>query len=241
MIMFQKVKISCKMQYFELWKSPYVEQVETWPLTISTVYTFSWYLPDVGGFMVSSSVSERGEALCESRYLSTNGCCIWLGNIPVTKYNVISSSDPAMCCYESCVRGIYHKCLISWKHVKSKGLINFLLESSLAKTESIFTEENLLKAAIKPEVIRAKRVARGPIAIFSRNCQFSYLIGTSNLSILSHLLSLLWFPITKINIKPKLKIPSCQFRVNYGLIVVGLFMVNDCNYLKYNIAVLAAN
>ena len=25
---------------------------------------------------------ERGEALCESRYRSTKGCCIWLGNIP---------------------------------------------------------------------------------------------------------------------------------------------------------------
>ena len=71
------------------------------------------------------------------------------------------------------------------KKVERKELINFLLKQSLAKTESIFTEETVLKAAIKPEVIRAKTGAQGPIAIFSRNCPFSYLIGTSNLSILS--------------------------------------------------------
>ena len=32
--------------------------------------------------MVSSSTKDRGEALCESLYRSTNGCCMWLGNIP---------------------------------------------------------------------------------------------------------------------------------------------------------------
>ena len=32
--------------------------------------------------MVSSSTKERGEALWESLYRSTNGCCMWLGNIP---------------------------------------------------------------------------------------------------------------------------------------------------------------
>ena len=32
--------------------------------------------------MVSSSTKDRGEALWESLYRSTNGCCMWLGNIP---------------------------------------------------------------------------------------------------------------------------------------------------------------
>ena len=32
--------------------------------------------------MVSSSTKDLGEALCESRYRSTNGCCMWPGNIP---------------------------------------------------------------------------------------------------------------------------------------------------------------
>ena len=31
---------------------------------------------------------ERGEALCESRYRSTKGCCIWLGNIPTEEEKV---------------------------------------------------------------------------------------------------------------------------------------------------------
>ena len=32
--------------------------------------------------MVSSSTRDRGEALWESLYRSTKGCCMWLGNIP---------------------------------------------------------------------------------------------------------------------------------------------------------------
>ena len=31
---------------------------------------------------MSSSTKDRGEALWESLYRSTNGCCMWLGNIP---------------------------------------------------------------------------------------------------------------------------------------------------------------
>ena len=61
---------------------------------INNVPLYDWpELPDVGGFMVSSSVSERGEALWESLYLSTKGCCMWLGNIPagVIRYLSVSS------------------------------------------------------------------------------------------------------------------------------------------------------
>ena len=42
--------------------------------------------------MVSSSTKDRGEALWESLYRSTNGCCMWLGNIPDGKKGFIAKN-----------------------------------------------------------------------------------------------------------------------------------------------------
>ena len=65
---------------------------------INNVPLYDWpELPDVGGFMVSSSVRERGEALWESLYLSTKGCCMWLGNIPAGVIIYLSVSSHLDC------------------------------------------------------------------------------------------------------------------------------------------------
>ena len=70
-------------------KKPSYAAVSDHPIDLLRNLYISPELPDVGGFMVSSSVRERGEALWLSRYRSTKGCCIWLGSIPVKEKNII--------------------------------------------------------------------------------------------------------------------------------------------------------
>ena len=70
-------------------KKPSYAAVSDHPIDLLRNLYISPELPDVGGFMVSSSVRERGEALWLSRYRSTKGCCIWLGSMPVNRENII--------------------------------------------------------------------------------------------------------------------------------------------------------
>ena len=78
-----------------------------------------------------------------------------------------------------------------------------------------------LSADIKVGVIQTKTEAPGPHVIFPHNCQFSDLIGNPNLSKLAPVKNCCDSPLVKTTLKPSTKseIPSCQFRVNYGLIV----------------------
>ena len=71
------------------------------------------------------------------------------------------------------------------------------------------------------KVIQTKTEAPGRHVIFFHNCQFSDLIGNPNLSKLAPVKNCCDSPLVKTTLKPttKSKIPSCQFRVNYGLIV----------------------
>ena len=87
---------------------------------------------------------------------------------------------------------------------------------------------------LKLGVIQTKTPARGPHVIFFHNCQFSDLIGNPNLSKLAPVKNCWDSPLVKTTLKPstKSKIPSCQFGVNYGLIVSTVLLGYHIHFSK---------